>query len=101
MMKPSVGLCLLQFVTEQQSRFLVFAEESYDAVTQAFIKEDVRTLNKMGKILNDRKNMLKSVRRKETLCLRRISRETAIEKSVMVSSRAITAACRYCITLAV
>ena len=72
---------LLQFVTEQQSRFLVFAEESYNAVTQAFIKEDVRTLNKMGKILNDRKNMLKSVRRKETLCLRRISRETAIEKS--------------------
>ncbi len=72
---------LLLYITEQQRKFLVFAAESYRTVTDAFLKEAVRTLDKTETRLIRQKDLLKNSRRKETLCLRRVNRETAIEKS--------------------
>ena len=50
-------------------------------VTEAFIKEDARKLYKAENRLAKEKSVLKSERRKETLCLRNVTRETAIAKS--------------------
>lgn len=74
------GLLLL-YITEQQQEFLSFARGCYGSLTDAFLHENAGTLGKMESKLARRKNMLKSARRKETLCLRYLPRETAIEKS--------------------
>ena len=72
---------LLLYITEQQQKFLAFAEECYRSMTAAFISEKPKTLVKAESVLSRQKNVLKSARRKETLCLRHLPRETAIEKS--------------------
>lgn len=72
---------LLMYIADRQRAFLSFAAESYGKVTGAFLKEDVRTLDKADHALARQKDVLKSARRKETLCLRNASREIAIEKS--------------------
>lgn len=72
---------LLLYITEQQQKFLTFAGESYRNITAAFISENAGALGKNESALAQYKNLLKSARRKETLCLRYVSRETAIEKS--------------------
>ncbi|MDE6528445.1 MAG: inorganic phosphate transporter, partial [Muribaculaceae bacterium] len=72
---------LVMYIADRQRAFLSFAAESYGKVTGAFLKEDVRTLDKADHALARQKDVLKSARRKETLCLRNASREIAIEKS--------------------
>lgn len=72
---------LLLYITEQQRKFILYARENYDMITDAFFKEAVRTLDKAETDLIRQKRMIKNTRRKETLCLRKVSREVAIEKS--------------------
>lgn len=73
---------LLQvYISEQQYKFLRFAAETYDTVTNAFINDNARALSKADSALQRQKSVLKSARRKETLCLRNVSREMAMEKS--------------------
>lgn len=72
---------LLIYIFEQQHKFLTYANEAYRGITDAFINENARTLGKADSSLFRQKNVLKNARRKETLCLRQVSRETAIEKS--------------------
>lgn len=72
---------LVTYISERQRGFIAFAEESYRNVTGAFVKEDVKMLDKTENALVKQKDVLKSARRKETLCLRQVNRETAIEKS--------------------
>lgn len=69
------------YITEQQQKFITFAMESYRSATEAFLKENARTLSKTDSSLARQKNVLKNARRKETLCLRHVPREVAIEKS--------------------
>lgn len=69
------------YVTEQQLKFLRFAAEKYSCITTAFINENAGLLNKSENSLIREKDILKSDRRKETLCLRQVTREMAIEKS--------------------
>lgn len=72
---------LMLYIKEQQQDFLTFAENSYRDITAAFIGENSGALNKAESALAQRKNVLKNARRKETLCLRHVQHETAIEKS--------------------
>lgn len=72
---------LMMYITEQQQRFMVYAEEKYRDITSAFINENAGTLSKAETSLAKEKVMLKNARRKETLCLRHLTREMAIEKS--------------------
>ena len=72
---------LLLYIFEQQHKFLTYANEAYRGITDAFINENARALGKADSSLFRQKNVLKNARRKETLCLRQVSRETAIEKS--------------------
>lgn len=69
------------YITEQQQKFITFAMNSYRSSTEAFLKENARTLSKTDSSLARQKNVLKNARRKETLCLRHVPREVAIEKS--------------------
>ena len=71
---------LLMYITEQQQGFLAYAEEKYD-ITAAFIVDNAGVLNKAESSLTKQKTVLKNARRKETLCLRHLTREMAIEKS--------------------
>lgn len=72
---------LLMYITEQQQGFLAYAEEKYRDITSAFIGDNAGVLNKAESSLAKQKTVLKNARRKETLCLRHLTREMAIEKS--------------------
>ncbi|MDE5726860.1 MAG: inorganic phosphate transporter [Duncaniella sp.] len=69
------------FINEHQQRFMTFARERYGDIAGAFIGENSRLLGKAERALSREKAVLKSARRKETLCLRCLPREMAIEKS--------------------
>ncbi len=79
--KEKVWELLLIYITGQQRQFLDYASTTYSAVTEAFASENVKVLGKAASSLIRQKNSLKNTRRKETLGLRRIRRETAIEMS--------------------
>jgi len=79
--KENVWPLLKVYILEQQQKFLSYAKENYTAITTAFIEDNEKVLSKTEASLFRQKSVLKNVRRKETLCLRVVSRETAIEKS--------------------
>ncbi len=72
---------LMMYITEQQTAFLKLAETEYRAITEAFIKDNASALSRSESNLARQKTVLKNARRKETLCLRHLTREMAIEKS--------------------
>lgn len=72
---------LLRYITAEHRKFMAYAADTYGAVTEAFVKEDVKTLGKAENGLMQQKEELKNARRRETLCLRMVGRRTAIEKS--------------------
>ena len=72
---------LFDYISEKQMNFFRFAEESYRGVSESFLKENAGVLGKIDKLLVERKAILKNARRKETMCLREVSREKGIEKS--------------------
>lgn len=72
---------LLLYITEQQQGFMAYAEEKYRDITSAFINDNAKVLSKAESSLAKQKTVLKNARRKETLCLRHLTREMAIEKS--------------------
>ena len=67
------------YVVDRQKQFMIYASESYQAVTEAFIKENSGVLSRYDRNLEKEKDVLKSARRKETLCLRKLSKEKALE----------------------
>ena len=72
---------LLMYITEQQQSFIAYAGDKYRDITAAFLGENVGLLSKTESSLAKQKTVLKNARRKETLCLRYLTREMAIEKS--------------------
>lgn len=79
--KEKTWSLLYLYITHNQRRFFSFAADAYRNVTDAFVREDSGRLDKYERLLTKEKSMLKGERRKETLCLRSVPRETAIEKS--------------------
>jgi len=79
--KEQVWPLLCRYIVEQQSKFFEFARMNYGAITQAFINDNAKVLRKAESGLYRQKGVLKSARRKETLCMRNVAHETAIEKS--------------------
>lgn len=72
---------LITYMGEHQQKFLTYAKDTYANITQAFINESAGTLVKNDSALITWKRQLKNARRKETLCLQSVPRETAIENS--------------------
>lgn len=79
--KSQIWPILMMYISEQQQRFINYAAEGYRTITDAFINENAGILGKAESSLARQKNILKSARRKETLCLRLVPHETAIEKT--------------------
>ncbi len=69
------------YINEKQKMFLEFAETTYADVIDGFLKEKPGILNRAQRALITEKDVLKGQRRKLTLCLRKVSYQTAIEKS--------------------
>ena len=72
---------LMMYITGNQDRFMIYARDTYREITQAFVDDDVKTLDKAERTLSANKKALKNARRKETLCLRKLPQQTALEKS--------------------
>lgn len=68
-------------VKENLVKVLAFASRTYLQMTDGFIHEDLKNLRKAVSSTDDEKDNLKKVRRKETLGMRRIDRNLAIEKN--------------------
>lgn len=79
--KQEIWSLLRQHVQESLVRVLNFAERSYLQMTDGFIHEDLKSLRKAIAAANDEKDVLKKLRRKETMGMRRIDRNVAIEKN--------------------
>lgn len=72
---------LLIYITEHKKNFMTLALDNYKSITSGFTSDDIKPLEHSEKILTKEKAILKNERRKETLCLRLVNKETAIEKS--------------------
>ena len=79
--KAVVWNLLRQHVRENLVKVLDFAANTYGQMTDGFIREDLKSLRQAGASTNDEKDILKKIRRKETLGMRRIDRNVAIEKN--------------------
>lgn len=79
--KQETWLLLQQYITEEQKRFMRYAADMYETVTGGFVDEDIRSLRKAERSLQEEKGVLKGTRRRETLCFRRINKALAVEKS--------------------
>ena len=69
------------YINEKQKMFLHFGANAYDDVIRGFADDNNKLLSRADKALVAEKDILKGQRRKLTLCLRRVTPETAIEKS--------------------
>ena len=69
------------YINEKFKMFLQFAATAYDDVAGGFLEDNSRMLSRAEKALVSEKDVLKSQRRKMTVCLRKVAPETAIGKS--------------------
>lgn len=69
------------YINEKEKQFLQFAASSYDDVAGGFLEDNTKMLSRAEKGLVAEKDVLKSQRRKMTLCMRRVSPSVAIEKN--------------------
>jgi len=69
------------YIIETQREFLSFARDMQKEITEGFLADNRKTLGKAVSALARDKAVLKSNRRKATLCFRQIPQDVAIEKS--------------------
>ena len=69
---------LIVYINEKQKMFLDFATETFDEVTRGFMDDSTRLLSRSERALITEKDVLKTQRRRLTLCLRRVTPRIAI-----------------------
>lgn len=69
------------YINEKQKAFLDFSADCFDKVTRGFMEDSSRLLSTSEKALSGEKQVIKTERRRLTLCMRRAEPGTAIEKS--------------------
>ena len=69
------------YVAANESNILTDIAFHYDNITEGLITENVKMLRKSFYELKENKEHLKNLRRKETICMRRIDQETAMTKN--------------------
>ena len=82
--KAETWKMLRRHINQEQYRFMGYALTLYRQVTNGFLHEDLKALRKAEHSLADEKTVLKNVRRKEILCLRRVSPDVAIEHNTWI-----------------
>lgn len=68
------------YVNEKTMMFLGYISGSYWQMASGFSESNAKALSQVSKSLTSEKNLLKSQRRKLTLCMRRVEPSIAIEK---------------------
>lgn len=79
--KKQVWAPFLKYVAENDKEFLDEMAARYTSVTDGLMQENVRTLKRTVTDLKNYKARLKSLRKKETVCLRMADPETGLKKS--------------------
>ncbi len=72
---------LIQHVRQYSREQLIFVEECYQQVTDAFFREEYRPLKKATSHIEEQRKQLKRQRRKEVLALRRVNHILSIERN--------------------
>lgn len=73
---------LSSHVRKTQSILLEHVVEDYTNLTNGFIREDFKMLRKLQTATEEHKRSFKSMRRKETICLRRMPTDAVLEKNM-------------------
>ena len=71
---------LVVYINEKQKLFLEFSKNCFEDVTQGFMEDNTKLLSRSEKALANEKQVIKTQRRKLTLCMRKVNPATAIEK---------------------
>ena len=72
---------LRTYLAEQYKSTLNYIQSTYLSITDGFIKDKTSLLETAENSLSKQKDLLKSHRRKETLCMGKLDRVTALEKN--------------------
>lgn len=78
--KHKVWPLLQLYVNDTRKAFLEFTHRTYAELTSGFMNDNAKQLAKIRKALNNEKDMLKSQRRKLTLCMRCAETQAVLEK---------------------
>ena len=73
---------LRRHVSGTLAGMLAYTTENYASVTEGFMNEDRRLLRRVAQAVERKKDQLRKLRRREMVGLRRINRNTAIEKNM-------------------
>lgn len=79
--KEQTWTLLREYVAANESNVLIDIAFHYDNITEGLMTENVKKLRKSFYELKDNKERLKNLRRKETICMRRIDQEIAMTKN--------------------
>ena len=79
--KEQTWALLRGYAAENESNVLVDIAFHYDNITEGLMTENVKMLRKSFYELKDNKERLKNLRRKETICMRRIDQKIAMTKN--------------------
>lgn len=71
---------LTLYINDKQKLFIEFVAGCFNDITHGFMEDNSKLLSKSEKALANEKGVLKSQRRKLTLCFLQVNPETAIEK---------------------
>jgi phosphate/sulfate permease len=77
--KRKIWILLQRYLAQQHTAFLRYVLEHYRDISGGFLREDAKVLARSERSIADEKMRLKSVRRKETLCLQRVDKSIALE----------------------
>lgn len=80
--RAEVWTLLRRHVAGTLSDMLAYTIENYTSVTEGFMSEDRRLLRRVAQAVERKKDQLRKIRRREMIGLRRINRNTAIEKNM-------------------
>lgn len=72
---------LSRYISSNESRILANITIHYENITEGLMTENVKMLRKSFYSLKEEKDKMKNLRRKETICMRRIDKETAMTKN--------------------
>lgn len=96
--KREVWQLMMVYINEKQKEFLTFAAECFDQVTRGFMEDSSRLLSLSEKGIAGEKQVIKTERRRMTLCMRHADPGTAIEKSTWFHlANSMSMAMTYCL----
>ncbi len=72
---------LKDYIAINQREYFQFFIDAFDAITTGFLYEDVKKLRKVNNELPKEKNVIKAIRRKQTMALRKTDPRLAIENN--------------------